>query len=169
MLMERSGMDRRTPIGTMTDSRGSKWSVYDVRRDEAGEVTQAYVEFGERADGVGLSMKDWGLQSPHWTTAIHPGCTLMLTHRIEFRVYRHEHPDFFDCTDCPYDVVSSEFGPWQKQAEDWLASKGWPVGDFTTKYLNEYSGGGVRLWRFEIPTEEAPEWDRERRVKLTWL
>ncbi|ANZ13337.1 hypothetical protein SNOUR_43865 [Streptomyces noursei ATCC 11455] len=168
MLMERNGMDRRQPIGTMTDSRGTLWSVYDVRHDAAGEIKQAYVEFSQSADGRGQSMKDWGLSSPHWTKEIYPGSTLKITHRIEFRLYKHEHPEFFGCTTCPYDVVDSEQAGWAA-AREWLTGKGWPVGGLELKTAKTYTGGGAVLWRFEVPTEDAHESAKERSIRLVWF
>lgn len=168
MLMERNGMDRRQPIGTMTDARGSVWSVYEVRHNEAGTVTGVYVEFSQRADGGGLSAKDWGLQSPHWSVTLPESCDLKLTHRIEFRMYKHEHPEFFDCTTCPYDVVDSEEAAWQA-AREWLAGKGWPYGGLELKTSKSYTGGGVVVWRFEVPTADAPESTMERSTRLVWF
>ncbi|MFJ8027823.1 hypothetical protein [Streptomyces sp. NPDC096311] len=167
MLMERNGTDQRKPIGVLIDGRGAKWSVYDVRRDEAGQVTGAYLEFSERADGGGLSMKDYGLQTPHWVKQISSGATLRLFYRIEYRMYRHEHPDFFECIDCPYDVIDSEPSAGQS-AREWLVGNGWPVGSYEIKSADDYDGGGVNLWRFEIPTEEAHESTRERSKRLVW-
>ncbi|WP_329142799.1 hypothetical protein OIU91_04115 [Streptomyces sp. NBC_01456] len=155
------------PIGVLIDNRGSKWSVYGVRRDEAGEVTGAYIEFSERADGGGLSAKNWGLQSPHWTKGISSAAMLKLFYRIEYRMFRHEHPDFFECVDCSYVAIDSEFAAGQL-AREWLAGKGWPVGSYETKKAHGYTGGGVTVWRFEIPTEEAHESSSERSRRLAW-
>lgn len=100
---------------------GTRGEVYDVRTGGDGEITEVYALFGD-----GMNAREYAMTPPRWRK-ITDGDTVTLTHRIEHRVYRHEHEGYTSCTACPFDVVSNE---WEggRQARDWMDAHGWPVG-----------------------------------------
>lgn len=140
-----------------TVATGKQGSVYEVRTGDDGTVTEVYALFTS-----GMSMNESAMTSPGWRK-VGEGDTVTLTHRVEHRIYFHEHSDYRSCTsdDCRHEVIDNEWAG-ARPAKEWMGSKGWTTGAF------DGDNGGVTITEVRIPITDSTYDNVERRKILVW-